>query len=132
MSTVKSKSTKAVAVTSKASATAEHPIEKEAIKKTPSKPSPAKKTKAADIQPIVEPIEHDVITAVEKRDKIKIVKHSFPFPEQDYLKVVELKKICLAEGILVKKNELIRVGLNLLLTLSLAEIKQAVDKLDKI
>jgi len=48
------------------------------------------------------------------------------------LKVVELKKICLAEGILVKKNELIRVGLNLLLTLSLAEIKQVVDKLDKI
>gem|GEM_PF-4673339 len=56
MSTVKSKSTKAVAVAPKALATTEHPIEKEAIKKTPGKPSPAKKPRLPTFNRLLSPL----------------------------------------------------------------------------
>ncbi len=67
-----------------------------------------------------------------KAFKTKVIRDSFSFPEQDYVKISELKKTCLASGIHVKKNEILRAGLHLLTGLSLPELKQAIDRVEKI
>ncbi|MDD1632731.1 MAG: hypothetical protein LUP91_11075 [Methylococcaceae bacterium] len=64
--------------------------------------------------------------------KAKVIRDSFSFPEQDYVKISELKKTCLAEGIHVKKSEILRAGLHLLSQLNLDELKIAVDQVEKI
>ena len=64
--------------------------------------------------------------------KAKVIRDSFSFPEQDYLKISELKKACLAEGIHVKKSEILRAGLHLLTQLNLDELKKAVDQVEKV
>jgi len=75
-----------------------------------------------------------VQTAVKKIKPVKekVIRDSFSFPEHDYLKISELKKSCLAEGIHVKKSELLRAGLQLLTKLSLAELKQAIEQVEKL
>jgi hypothetical protein len=67
-----------------------------------------------------------------KNDKKKVIRDSFSFPEQDYHKISELKKVCLAAGVHVKKGEILRAGLNLLINLKLSELLQAVDKVDRV
>lgn len=64
--------------------------------------------------------------------KIKVIRDSFSFPEQDYRKISDLKKTCLAAGVHVKKSEILRAGLNLLSQLSVDELKQAVDGVEKV
>lgn len=64
--------------------------------------------------------------------KIKVIRDSFSFPEQDYRKISELKKTCLAAGVHVKKSEILRAGLNLLSQLSLEELKQSVENVEKV
>jgi len=67
-----------------------------------------------------------------KKQKAKVIRDSFSFPEQDYLKISELKKTCLAAGVHVKKGEILRAGLHLLTQLNLAELKQAVEQVEKV
>lgn len=67
-----------------------------------------------------------------KTEKKKVIRDSFSFPEHDYYKISELKKICLAEGVHVKKSEILRAGLHFLTNLKLAELIQAMEKVDKI
>ncbi len=50
--------------------------------------------------------------------KPKVVRDSFTMPEYDYGKLAELKRICLASGVQVKKSELLRAGLLALEALS--------------
>ncbi len=64
--------------------------------------------------------------------KVKVIRDSFSFPEHDYLKISELKQTCLAAGIHVKKGELLRAGLKLLAKLSLDELKQAIEQVEKV
>ena len=83
---------------------------------------------------MVETVKNDVNPSIKKSKtvKTKVIRDSFSFPEQDYLKISELKKTCLAAGIHVKKSEVLRAGLHLLTKLNLAELKEAVDQVDKI
>lgn len=67
-----------------------------------------------------------------KSPKLKVIRDSFSFPEHDYRKISELKKSCLAAGIHVKKSEILRVGLYLLSQMNLDELKQAVEKIEKV
>lgn len=67
-----------------------------------------------------------------KTVKEKVIRDSFSFPENDYLKISELKQTCLAAGIHVKKSELLRAGLQLLTQLNIADLKQAVEQVEKI
>lgn len=67
-----------------------------------------------------------------KSQKTKVIRDSFSFPEQDYLKISELKKTCLSAGIHAKKSEILRAGLNLLTQLSLDELKQAIENVEKV
>ena len=113
------------------------PIEKVVVKKVVKKPSTAKASVAIETKEVVEAVE--AVEVEEKTDvkkiksaKVKVIRDSFSFPEQDYLKISELKKTCLAAGIHVKKSEILRAGLHLLTQLSLDDLKLAVEKVEKV
>ena len=111
----------------------EPPIEKEVNKKVSKKASIAISSQAAETKEAAETVKKEVL--ISKKSKIvktKVIRDSFSFPEQDYLKISELKKTCLAAGIHVKKGEILRAGLHLLTKLSLAELKQAVKQVEKV
>jgi hypothetical protein len=109
-------------------------IEKEVGKKVSKMPSTAKSSEATETKEAVETLEIEEKTDIKKRKsaKVKVIRDSFSFPEQDYLKISELKKTCLAAGIHVKKGEILRAGLHLLTKLNLAELKQAVEQVEKV
>ena len=67
-----------------------------------------------------------------KTTKTKVIRDSFSFPEQDYRKISELKKTCLAAGVQVKKGEILRAGLNLLTKLNLSELTQVIEQIEKV
>jgi hypothetical protein len=64
--------------------------------------------------------------------KNKVIRDSFSFPEQDYRKISELKKTCLSAGVHAKKSEILRAGLYLLTQLSQDELKQTIEKVEKV
>jgi hypothetical protein len=53
-------------------------------------------------------------------------------PQSDYAKIAELKQLCLKNGVRVKKSELLRAGLHLLLELNVTQLKQALSGIEKI
>ncbi len=104
-------------------------------------PKPVKKTLAvAKATPIAAkmtelPVENQIpqfIVKKKKNEKKKVIRDSFSFPEQDYHKISELKKICLAAGIHVKKGEILRAGLHLLTNLKLSELVKAIETVEKV
>jgi hypothetical protein len=84
------------------------------------------------------PHEHNVKTVEIKAKKYiknitkKVIRDSFPFPENDYSILLELKNVCIADGTPIKRGEILRAGLHLLTKLSLPEFKLALDKVEKI
>lgn len=106
----------------------------EGNKKSSTKPSITKSGNATKTKEPAKISVKKVQTSVKKTKPVKekVIRDSFSFPEHDYLKISELKQTCLAEGIHVKKSELLRAGLQLLTNLSLAELKQAVEQVEKI
>ncbi|MDD5581449.1 MAG: hypothetical protein PHY16_19560 [Methylobacter sp.] len=103
-------------------------------KKVSKKPSITKSSEANEIKEAVELVEKEANASTKKRknSKTKVIRDSFSFPEQDYLKISELKKTCLAEGIHIKKGEILRAGLHLLTKLSLTDLKKAVEQVEKV
>lgn len=83
-------------------------------------------------QTVVEVPENTTSVKKRKLPKAKVIRDSFSFPEQDYLKISELKKICLAEGIHVKKGEILRAGLGLLSGLTVEQLKQTVAQVERV
>jgi len=83
---------------------------------------------------IVEVAESPATVSIKKRKpaKTKVIRDSFSFPEQDYVKISELKKACLAAGMHVKKGEILRAGLLMLTKLSLTELIQTLELVEKI
>ena len=63
-------------------------------------------------------------------DKTKVVRDSFTMPQSDYALIATLKEK--AEGVHVKKSELLRAGLRLLSNLTAAQLKKSVADLEKI
>jgi len=107
---------------------------KAANKRTPKKPSIAESVKATGTEDIAKAEESEVTVSAKKgkKNKAKVIRDSFSFPEQDYVKISELKKTCLSAGIHVKKGEILRAGLHMLTKLSLSELKQAVGHIEKV
>lgn len=134
MNTTKLQSKKTATEVPEIESVIEPSIEKEVNKKVSKKSSIAKSSVAAETKEAVETIEKEVKPSSKKNKlvKAKVIRDSFSFPEQDYLKISELKKTCLAAGIHVKKSEILRAGLHLLSKLSLAELKQAVEQVEKV
>ncbi|MDD5460249.1 MAG: hypothetical protein PHG00_01235 [Methylococcales bacterium] len=109
------------------------PAEKRVNKRAPVKASTSTSTAIAQTNEAAKTDEKEFKTSKKsKNSKGKVIRDSFSFPEQDYLKISEIKKNCLAEGIHVKKGEILRAGLLLLTKLSLAELKQAVKQVEKV
>jgi len=109
-------------------------MEKKTNKKDSKQSSIAKSSDASEIKQAVETVKSDANPSIKKSKivKAKVIRDSFSFPEQDYLKISELKKTCLAAGIHVKKSEILRAGLHLLTKLNLDELKDAVDQVEKV
>lgn len=110
-------------------------IKQDAItKKAAKKPLTAKNTNTSEVEIATDIPGNEIQPSAKKRKTVKkkVIRDSFSFPEHDYLKISELKQTCLAEGIHVKKGELLRAGLQLLSKLSLAELKQAVAQVEKV
>ena len=130
MSTTKQKSKKSVTEALEIA-----PSKEKKSTKKDSKPSLIPESpEESKIKEAIEAVTIDVNPAIKKSKtvKAKVIRDSFSFPEQDYLKISELKKTCLAAGIHVKKSEVLRAGLHLLTKLNLAELKEVVDQVDKI
>ncbi len=134
MSTTKPKSKKTITESLETETASDLSIEKAINKKGSKQSLIAKSSEVTEIKEAVEPIENEVKTSTKKRKagKEKVIRDSFSFPEQDYLKISELKKTCLAAGIHVKKGEILRAGLHLLTKLNLAKLKQAVEQVEKV
>ena len=109
-------------------------VEKKINKKVSKKSLAAQSSEATETKKTVETVEAEANPPAKKSKivKAKVIRDSFSFPEQDYLKISELKKTCLAEGIHVKKSEILRAGLHLLTQLNLDELKKAVDQVEKV
>jgi hypothetical protein len=69
----------------------------------------------------------------QKKDyKVKVVRDSFTMPQDEYKKIAEIKSICLKAKMHVKKSEVLRAGLKLLAKLDAAQLKGALNGLEKI
>ena len=105
-----------------------------AIKPAASTKAPAPKPAAAKIV-IAKPSnknKKEKKSAAKTEVKGKVVRDSFTMPQDDYAKIANLKQSCIKAGLHVKKSELLRAGLRALDTLTVAQLKQAIGKLDTI
>ncbi len=131
MTTTQPKPIKRAASAAKAHPTTiEQPADKVALTKAPATPP-----KTAAVKPGDFPVHNQIApfsVKKEKNDKAKVIRDSFSFPEQDHHKITELKKICLAAGVHVKKGEILRAGLTLLTNLNLTDLLDAVEKVERI
>ena len=60
-----------------------------------------------------------------KPKKPKLVRDSFTMPEQEYAVLGQVKKICHAGGMDIKKSELLRIGIAQLAAMGLKKLKTA-------
>ena len=110
-------------------------IDKALNKKTAKKSAIVIASEATESKEVVKKVIESEVTAFNKKRKTvkaKVIRDSFSFPEQDYVKISELKKTCLAAGIHAKKNEILRAGLLLLTKLNLTELIQVVEQVEKV
>ncbi len=84
-------------------------------------------------QIVVQVVEETKVSIKKRKPpKAKVIRDSFSFPEHDYLKISVIKKTCLAEGIHVKKGEILRAGLRFLSGLSIDQLKLAIEQVDRV
>lgn len=78
---------------------------------------------------------NDKLEHVAKADKVKkpkLVRDSFTMPEAEYAVLGEVKKLCLSQGVEVKKSQLLRIGLVLLKSLDLRQLKSQLNALPEL
>ena len=68
----------------------------------------------------------------EKPAKIKLVRDSFTMPEADYGKLALLKQRCLEAGVVARKSELLRLGLQVLAQLPSADLSHQIESLERL
>jgi hypothetical protein len=91
-----------------------------AASKATEKAKPVKETKQTK-QKVVKP----KTRKAGKPKKPKLVRDSFTMPEQEYAVLGEVKKICHAGGMDIKKSELLRIGIAQLAAMGLKKLKTA-------
>lgn len=67
-----------------------------------------------------------------KAKKIKLVRDSYAMPEAEYAQIAVLKKSLAAQGIDVKKSELLRAGIAVLVALDAAELQTVMSHIERI
>lgn len=68
----------------------------------------------------------------EKTRKPKLVRDSFTMPEVEYSTLSEVKKLCLKNGVEVKKSQLLRIGVVLLKALDMKQLKSHIAALPEL
>jgi hypothetical protein len=112
---VKAAKTDAAAVKKSAAKTAKTP--KAAVaSKAPAEKKTGKAAKPADwpVKAADKPVAAAPADKPKRVKKEKVIRDSFTMPKADYEKIAALKQKCLANGVHVKKGELLRAGLMLL------------------
>ena len=96
---------------------------KPAASKATEKAKPVKETKQPKQtkQKVIKP----KTSKAGKPKKPKLVRDSFTMPEQEYAVLGEVKKICHAGGMDIKKSELLRIGIAQLAAMGLKKLKTA-------
>jgi hypothetical protein len=69
---------------------------------------------------------------VKRVKKEKVVRDSFTMPKSDYDKIAALKQKCLANGVHVKKGELLRAGLLILEAANIEQLTAAVAAVETV
>ncbi len=64
--------------------------------------------------------------------KPKVIRDSFTLPADDYAMLSQLKQACLKDGVHVKKSELVRAGLRVLVRLDSAQLLAEIASIEKI
>lgn len=67
-----------------------------------------------------------------KEPKEKRVHDCFFMPKTEYLKIAEIKEVCLKAGLHVKKSEVLRAGLKALGEMNEAQLELAIAGLEKV
>lgn len=120
--------------------TSAKPLSKPAPKKTPAttagkeiKVVEEKVIKAPKVAKAVkEPKAPKVVKEAKAPKKPQVVRDSFTMPENEYLKIAEIKATGLKAGLQVKKSEVLRAGLKALCAMDEKQLKAALGGLDKI
>lgn len=100
------------------------PLKKTSVPvKTPAKLAVKATPKSALLQPEKK---------IKKESKVKVVRDSFTMPQSEYMKIAEIKTIFLKAKMHVKKSEILRAGLKVLAELNPAQLKLALNSLEKI
>lgn len=97
--------------------------EKTAASKAAEKTKPVKETKQAK-QP-KQKVTKPKTSKADKPKKPKLVRDSFTMPTQEYALLAQVKKTCHADGIPIKKSELLRIGVAQLAAMSTKKLKAA-------
>ncbi|WP_375507422.1 hypothetical protein [uncultured Caballeronia sp.] len=78
------------------------------------------------------PAEPDTHEKPKRAKKEKVVRDSFTMPKSDYDKIAALKQKCLANGVHVKKGELLRAGLLILEAANIEQLTAAVAAVETV
>ena len=62
----------------------------------------------------------------------KVVRDSFTMPLEDYEQLKALKKLCLAQGVHIKKGELLRAGIMALAAMERSELLALLEQVEKV
>jgi len=100
-------------------ATVNKPVAKKVVTKQP-RVTKARKAVPADAQ------------TAPKAKKVKLVRDSFTMPGSEYQVLQDIKKAALKAGIELKKSELLRIGIGMLKSLTIAQLDQARGALTKL
>ncbi|MEO7622390.1 MAG: hypothetical protein ABIS30_04930 [Gallionella sp.] len=106
---------------------------KASVKKVSVKQLPKKK--ATRIKPVQKSAAKTALSPLKKSKKDhkkKVMRDSFTMPQDEYLKIAEVKAICLKAKMHVKKSEVLRAGLKLLVTLNAEQLTRELGRLEKI
>lgn len=120
--TVAKKSLVKKAVTKKAVA------KKATVNKSVAKKVTAKQPRVANARKALP----EVVDTAPKAKKVKLVRDSFTMPGNEYQALQDIKKAALKAGIEVKKSELLRIGIGMLKSLTIAQLDQARVALTKL
>lgn len=100
------------------------PVKKPSVKKSADSKSAQKRISSPDLKKSAKPSK--------KSGKKKVVRDSFTMPQSEYLKIGEIKAICLRSSMHVKKSEVLRAGLKVLSKLNATQLKRELNNLEKI
>lgn len=109
------------------------PVTKPTTKSAEKAAAPVKAKESKAKTKAVAPVEAVSVEAKVKRPKKeKVIRDSFTMPKSDYEKIDQLKQKCLANGVHVKKGELLRAGLLVLESVTIEQLTAAVAAVETV